>query len=594
YGLLRHLNPTTGPELASLTPPQIAFNYLGRMGAGSRRDWDVLPETGVMGGGADPAMPMKHAVEVNAVTHDLADGPVLEATWSWAGDVLAERDVRELAELWQEALHGLAAHVERGGAGGYTPSDLALVDLTQDQIEVYEATAPGSVEDVLPLSPLQEGFLYHALLDEEGTDVYTAQVRFDFEGALDAAALRTAGERLLARHANLRVAFRHDGLNRPVQVVLREVPLPWTETDLTGLDEADREAEAGRLADEARTVKFDLGSPPLLRLTLLRLAEDRHRLLLTNHHILWDGWSMPVLIDELFTLYAQGGGGTLPKVTPYRDYLAWLAAQDRDTARAAWAKALAGLEGPTLVAPHIADHAPDLPGLVSVELSEELTARLTEFGRGHGVTMNTLVQAAWGMLLARTTGRDDVVFGMTVSGRPPELSGVERMVGLFINTLPVRVRFRDEQNVSDVLRQLHINQVELMEHHHLGLAEVQQKAGGRTLFDTTMVFESYPLDASEWGSPAEGLRLTGIAGVDATHYSLALSVLPGARLTFRLGYRSDAFAPADAELHLTRLGRLLEAMADDPDRPAKLLDFLTPQERYRLLAEFGGYGPVPV
>ncbi|MFJ3128692.1 amino acid adenylation domain-containing protein, partial [Streptomyces sp. NPDC093108] len=451
------------------------------------------------------------------------------------------------------------------------------------------------IEDVLPLSPLQEGFLFHALVDEEGTDVYTAQLKFDFEGPLDAGALRAAGERLLARHANLRVSFRHDGLKRPVQAILREVPLPWTEVDLSSHDEAGREWEAARLADEERARRFSLRRPPLLRFLLIRLAGNRHRFVLTNHHILWDGWSMPVLIGELLALYAAGGGdAALPKVTPYRDYLAWLAAQDRDAARAAWASALAGLEGPTLVAPQVADRAPELPGHVSVDLSEELTRRTARLARDCSATMNTLVQAAWGLLLSRITGRDDVVFGATVSGRPPELPGVERMVGLFINTLPVRVRLRNDEPVTELVSRLQAEQAELMEHHHLGLTEVQQQAGGRDLFDTTTVFESYPLDASSWTSPAEGLKLAAVDGVDATHYPLALAAIPGPRLTLRLGYRGDAFPEAEARQYLDRMVRLLEAMADGPGRPVGTIALLTPDERRRLLVEWNGTaGPAP-
>ncbi|MEU9482016.1 amino acid adenylation domain-containing protein, partial [Streptomyces sp. NPDC048191] len=445
------------------------------------------------------------------------------------------------------------------------------------------------IEDVLPLSPLQEGFLFHALVDEEGTDVYTAQLTFDFEGPLDAAALKAAGERLLARHANLRVGFRHDGLKRPVQVVLREVPLPWTEVDLSGRDEAGREREAARVAGEERARRFSLRRPPLLRFLLIRLAENRHRFVLTNHHILWDGWSMPVLVDELLKLYAAGGGdAALPKVTPYRDYLAWLAAQDRDAARTAWASALAGLEGPTLIAPQVADRAPELPGHVSVELTDELTVRTARLARTCSATMNTLVQAAWGVLLSRMTGRDDVVFGATVSGRPPELPGVERMVGLFINTLPVRIRLRNDEPVSGLLSRLQAEQTELMEHHHLGLTEVQQQAGGRELFDTTTVFESYPLDAEAWRSPADELKLTAVDGVDATHYPLTLAAVPGPRLTLRLGYRRDAFTEAEAQQYLDRVVRLLEAMTDRPERPVGTLGILGPDERHRLLVEWNG------
>ncbi|MFE4977912.1 condensation domain-containing protein, partial [Kitasatospora sp. NPDC056651] len=588
--LLRHLNPTTTTALQPLTTPQISFNYLGRMGTSTLLDWDVLPERGLAGGGADPGMPLAHALEVNAITHERPDGPVLEATWSWPDGLLTEAEVHQLAQLWQDALHGLATHARSTNAGSHTPSDLPLVDLTQDELDVYEATYPG-LEDVLPLSPLQEGFLFHALLDERDTDVYTAQVAFDFEGKLDAAALRTAGERLLHRHPNLRAAFRHDGLKRPVQVVVRDVRLPWTEADLTELGEAERQAEAEHLAARARDRAFDLRRPPLLDFLLVKLAPERHRFVLTNHHILWDGWSSAVLIGELLALYAQQGDDAgLPRVTPYRDYLGWLAAQDLDAARTAWSAELAGLEGPTLVAREVADRAGVLPELLVAELPEDVTARLTERARQCEATLSTVVQTAWGILLARTTSREDVVFGTTVSGRPPEVPGIEKMVGLLINTLPVRVRLRPDETIARLLARVQEQQTELIDHHHLGLTEIQQLAGHGTLFDTTTVFESYPLDPSAWHSPAEGLRLAGIQAVDATHYPLALSVIPGPRLALRLAYRTDAFPAEDARRWLSRLEGLLRTIADQPELGVGQVDILTPQERHQLLVEWGGYG----
>ncbi|MFE4977995.1 amino acid adenylation domain-containing protein, partial [Kitasatospora sp. NPDC056651] len=374
-----------------------------------------------------------------------------------------------------------------------------------------------------------------------------------------------------------------------VQVVVRDVRLPWTEADLTELGEAERQAEAEHLAAADRTRKFDLRRPPLLRLLLLKLGEDHHRLVLTNHHILWDGWSMPILIGELLALYAQQGDDVgLPRVTPYRDYLGWLAAQDLDAARTAWSAELAGLEGPTLVAREVADRAPALPEQLTVELSEEFTERLGALARRCSATVSTVIQAAWGILLARTTGRDDVVFGATVSGRPPELPGVEQMVGLFINTLPVRVRLRNDETVREFLAGLQRRQAELTDHHDLGLTEIQQLAGHGTLFDTTTVFESYPLDPSAWHSPAEGLRLAGIQAVDATHYPLTLAAIPGPRLALRLAYRTDVFTAEQAEQYLSRLRRLLEAMAEQPERPAHTVEFLTPQERHQLLVEWNG------
>ncbi|MGH8570946.1 MAG: condensation domain-containing protein, partial [Gammaproteobacteria bacterium] len=207
------------------------------------------------------------------------------------------------------------------------------------------------LEDVLPLSPLQEGLLFHVLLDERGPDVYVAQFVLDVEGNLDAAALHTASQALLDRYPNLRAAFRRTTEDRCVALIARHVRLPWQTVDLSSLDPVTGQAEAARLLADERACRFDLARPPLMRMVLVRLGDGRHRLAITIHHILADGWSVPILVQELFALYASGGDATaLPPVTPYRDYLAWLGAQDRPAAQAAWRDALAGLDGPTLVA----------------------------------------------------------------------------------------------------------------------------------------------------------------------------------------------------------------------------------------------------
>ena len=275
----------------------------------------------------------------------------------------------------------------------------------------------GDLEDILPLSPLQQGFFFHALFDSDDTDVYTAQFVLDLEGPLDTAALRTAAETLLRRHANLRAAFWHEDLSRPVQVIPRTVDLPWEEIDA---DEAGADAIVAR----ERARGFDMTAPPLLRFVLVRTAPERFRLIFTNHHILLDGWSTPILATELFLLYVQGGHDTgMPRVTPYKNYLAWLAGQDRAAAEEAWRRALDGVGGPSLVAPEAAARAPEPPERTITELDERTTRRLTRAARRHGATLSTVLQGAWGLVLGRLLGANDVVFGATVSGRPPELPG---------------------------------------------------------------------------------------------------------------------------------------------------------------------------
>ena len=477
YGLLRYLNRETAPQLAQHAPPQIGFNYLGRVAASQDADWVASGED-IRLGGRDPAMPLSHAIEIDAHTLDDEAGSRLIADWTFAPALISRDDVEDLAQSWFRALEMLVRHAAQPGAGGRTPSDLPLVALSQDEIERLEREYP-RLEDVLPLSPLQEGLLFHALYDAQAPDLYTVQLELELDGALDSGALQTAAQALLQRHASLRAGFVHRELSRPVQVIVPQAAAPWRMVDLASLDETERTAQAAGVAAEDRAARFDLAAPPLMRFALIRFAADRHRLVLTNHHLLMDGWSAPVLVRELLQLYASGGDAqVLPPLTPYRRYLSWLAEQDREAAVAAWREALAGLEEATHIAPRerrqvSAQRALPCPSGSSCTLDAARTAALVEAARRHGLTLNTLVQAAWGILLGRMSGRDDVVFGVTVAGRPPELTGIESMVGLFINTLPLRLKLPPGQPLLELLKGLQDSQSRLMAHQHLGLAEIQ-------------------------------------------------------------------------------------------------------------------------
>jgi amino acid adenylation domain-containing protein len=448
-------------------------------------------------------------------------------------------------------------------------------------------TKPG-LEDVLPLSPLQEGLLFHALLDEQGLDIYTVQLVLELGGRVDGNVLRTAVEKLVARHTTLRAGFRHEGLERPVQIVRRKVPVPYREVDLTGLAGTEQARELDRVVAEDRTRKFDLNRPPLVRFTLVRLGEREHRLLVSNHHILLDGWSTPLLVSELLTLYKEKGDDAgLPRVTPYRDYLAWVAAQDRTEGERAWRDVLAGATEPTLLAPEDPNRKPIRPEHHTIDLPEEFTSALMAQARRHGLTVNTLLQGAWGILLGRLTGRDDVVFGGTVSGRPPELPGVEHMIGLFINTLPVRVTLDPAESLIGLLARHQKQQAGLMNHQHLSLSDVQQLGGWKDgigeLFDTLTVTENYPIDptalAAEEKPDPDTMRVTGLEGQDANHYPFSLAAVPGPRLHLRLSYRPDLFAAETIAALGTRLEQLFRLVVEEPETPVGRLDILTAQER---------------
>ncbi|MFI7388886.1 amino acid adenylation domain-containing protein, partial [Streptomyces sp. NPDC049813] len=579
YGLLRYLNEQTAPELAG-AEPQIGFNYLGRFTTDSHDGGLGLRS------GADDGMPLAHTVEVNSLIEEAGEGPVLRAVWSWAGEILSQERVGELAQAWFEELTAIAEAVEQG-AGGHTPSDFPLVEIDQEQINALEGElrAEGGLADVTSLSPLQQGLAFHAGYDEQGTDVYTAQFVLELTGPLDVERLRAAAQAVLDRHANLRAAFRQTADGRWMQVVTGSVPgsvpAPFRTLDVSSYDTPEDEAAA--VADRERATPFDLRRAPLLRWVLVRLGTDRHRLVLTNHHILLDGWSMPVLFRELLAFYRQGGAAGLPAVRPFGAYLAWLAEADRPAAEAAWREALAGVEEPTLVAPAFTAAQTRVPERCEARVAESVVAELTVLARSWGVTLNTLVQTVWGVLVGGLTGREDVVFGSVVSGRPAELPGVESMVGLFINTLPVRIRLDAAETLAGLVQRVQQEQAALLAYHHLGLTEIQQLADTGQLFDTLTIFENYPriTAASEGATDGPGFSIS--SAVDATHYPLAFAAIPaGDAMRLRLDYQPAAFDQERASRILDRYQHLLHHLTTTADRPLAQLDMLLPGERNTL------------
>jgi amino acid adenylation domain-containing protein/non-ribosomal peptide synthase protein (TIGR01720 family) len=392
-----------------------------------------------------------------------------------------------------------------------------------------------SVEDVLPLTPLQQGMVFHALLGDRA-DVYTVQTVLRLTEDVDPERMRGAAEALVRRHANLRAAFRTQASGQFVQVIRRSVAVPFRV-----VGEMDFDAD--------RAEPFDLARPPLLRFTLV----GKRILVLTAHHLLWDGWSAPVLVRELLALYE---GRPLPPVRPYREHLTWLSKQDTAAAERAWAKALSELDEPTLVG----GSAAGFPRRTEFTVDGRA---LEQAARDHGVTANAVVQGAWALTLSVLTGRDDLVFGATVSGRSAEVPGVESMVGMFINTVPVRVRLSPRESLAALFARVQAEQALLLEHQHLGLADIQRVSGHASLFDTLVVFESYPMDG-------EIPLLADVSVRDATHYPLALLVVPGEEFMVRIDHDPAQFPTVSliAQCFQDVLGRFVAA----PDTPVSRLD----------------------
>src|SRR6185312_13333291 len=385
YGLLRYLNPEV--DLGD-SDPVIGFNYLGRLGGGaadlSPDLWQLSEDSFALAGAVGAvALPLPHTVELNAGTMDTADGPHLQANWTWALSALDEKQIGKLSELWFDALAGICAHVQ-GGGGGLTPSDIAPARLSQRDIDELEQRY--DVADVLPLTALQQGLLFHSTTQPNG-DVYSVQLTIALRGALDAHRLQRAVQTVVTRHPNLAARFCPD-FGDPVQIIPAAPEPAYRHVELDG---GDVDAQVQEIAAAERAAMRDLGSEPPVRAALIRVADNEFRFVLTVHHIVMDGWSLPVLLHEVFACYYAS---RLPAAPPYRSFVSWLADRDVAAARAAWREVLDGFDTPTLVGPAGRVEL-GRRGVASLQLSAETTSALGELARSCRTTMNTVLQGAW-------------------------------------------------------------------------------------------------------------------------------------------------------------------------------------------------------
>jgi amino acid adenylation domain-containing protein/non-ribosomal peptide synthase protein (TIGR01720 family) len=555
-----------GDRVGAAPPAEIGFNYLGQLDATLSGQAPLRRVDAPTGPLRAPRARRRHRVDVDAA---VLDGR-LEARFTHGAD-LAGQTLAALGERFLAALAELLAP--------------------------EQALTEPLVESVHPLAPLAQGMLFHTLYAAD-PGVYLTQKSLGLRGALDEAALRGAFADVLDRHPSLRVSVAWEGLDRPVQRVHREARLPVVHHDLRGLGAEEQAAAVARIEAEDRRLGFALERAPLMRLALLRLDEEAWRVLWSFHHLLLDGWSTQIVLGEVFTRYgarARGLAGDLATRRPYADYLAWLGGQDPARAAAFWRSELRGFPART---PLGVDRPalPDAPAATFAEqrltLPASTSAALLDVARRLRVTPSTLVQGAWAVLLSRYSGEDDVLFGVTVSGRSAPVAGIEGMVGLFINTLPLRVLVEPDREAGAWLAALHERQAQLRDVEHVPLVEVQGCSAvprGTPLFESLVVFESYPLEAAALG-PA-GLTVTAARTVAPTTYPLTLAAAVRDGLHLEVGYDRQRLDDAVATRLLGHLATLLAGIAADPHRPLRELPLLPPAERHRLLVEWSTTGP---
>ncbi|QSQ15806.1 non-ribosomal peptide synthase/polyketide synthase [Myxococcus landrumensis] len=592
FGVLRHLSPdpVLRERLRALPAPEVGFNYLGQLDT-------VLPPTAPLGLSEGHVGPTRAAGGLRAHVLDVdcvVSGGRLRLMLTHGTGLHRAETVARLAEELRAALRELIAHGLSEDPRGLSPSDFPLAKLG---VGALERLADGlraqgrrlrDVEDLYPLSPLQQGILFHHLQEEE-TQPYFNQISFEMEGALDVRALTEAWRQSAQRFTILRTGFFWEGLDAPLQAVMREAEPVVTVEDWRSVPRESLDSRMAAFIAEDRRRGVVLSVAPLFRLALLRTEERVWRVVFSVSHLLLDGWSTQWVTRDVFTRYEALRRGMTPprgETRPYRDFIAWLAKQDSDAARRFWRNALVGFTEPTRLNLGGAPRGQTGRGEQEVRLGVEESAAFVSFARQHALTPGTVIQGAWAVLLGRYSGGDDVVFGLTVSGRPPELPGIESMVGMFINAIPVRVRMPSSRPVGAWLKGLQAWLQEAREYESAPLVEVRgwsEVPSSEQLFESLVIYENYPME-SGLSAPSDELVLRNPVAMEVDHHPLTLLALPGRELVLKLTYDASRFEAAAVRRMLAQVRHLLTELRSKVERPLSELSLLSAEERRRMLA----------
>ncbi len=589
YGLLHYLhrNNERVEELKRGLQPQISFNYLGQYDQMFAEPDLFVSASESSGLAASPLGEREYLIDVNS---SITNGH-LQMVWTYSTNRHREETMDVLAQSYIQTLRALIRHCQMVEYGGYTPSDFPLAHLSQEQLDRIIGKRR-DVEALYPLSPLQQGLLFQSLY-APGKGDYITQINYTLQGSLHFENFREAWQQLVNHYTILRTSYRWEHLEEPLQMVQQKVVLPFLLQDWRVYSEEEQQERFHALLQADRQQGFDLALAPLMRVTLLQMGEDRYELLWTHHHLLLDGWSLPIVFNKIFANYdALVAGKQIhhPAVPPYQDYIAWLQRQDYGSTENFWQRWLDGFDTPT---PLGINHLPDEEQSTeehSVSLQQDLSVAMTQalhsFSRAYQLTLNTVFLGAWSLLLARYSGQEDLVFGITVSGRPQELPGVEQMVGLFINTLPMRVRLAGEMPLLSWLKMLQEQQSELRQYEYSPLVQTQnwsQVPRGTALFESLFVFENYPLVQPALMEGEQQLHITAVRSKEQIHYPLTLMIVPQEQFLVKVLYKENRFTHEAIANLLKHLQVILQNILDLPAQNLRSVELLTQQERERLL-----------
>ncbi|HMS64575.1 MAG TPA: amino acid adenylation domain-containing protein [Ignavibacteria bacterium] len=449
-----------------------------------------------------------------------------------------------------------------------------------------------NIEDIYELAPLQQGILFHTLYTE-GSDAYIDQFCYDLSGDLNEEILKNAWTEIIKRHGVFRTSFQWKGISKPVQIVNKEAELPWKFNDWSNLSEEERNSDFKKFLEKDRSEVFSMEKAPLMRCTLIKLTESKYKFVWTFHHIIMDGWSYPIIQNEVFSIYdhlLNSKEIDLPKPVPYKQFILWLNKQDKESAGKFWKNELKGLDSPTIISSNYSDIQGKEGEAKEIDLhfSVKETSEIQLAAKKNQLTLNTVIQGVWADLLSTYSGEEEVLFGATVSGRDPSLRGVENMIGLFINTLPVRVKVDKSKDLILWLKEIQSNHLERDQYSYSSLIDIQEISGfprGTQLFENILVFENYPPDRSAENID-RGIQISNLFAVERTNFPLTIVIAPGQSLSIKFIYDTSKYSPVLIEQIKTNFKTLLENFSKNSESKLSEISILTEAERNKIIYEW--------
>ncbi|TCW37425.1 bacitracin synthase 3 [Laceyella sacchari] len=581
YGILRYLTPAEmTSDLSFSCKPEISFNYLGQFDQGG-----LDPSSMPTGEWFSPETPVDVAIEINGW---VTEGQ-LTLECSYDRTAFTEQTIHQLLNEVKRSLHALAEHCLAQPESLRTPSDFSIGSCSLEDLElVRNIVAEAEIQDLYHLSPMQEGILFHALKDKE-SEAYFDQITFRMEGVLDPERLKKSLDSLIQKYDVFRTVFIYDKVKKPIQVVLKHKEATFRYEDIRHLAPAEQSAHIEAFKRQDRLKGFDLTRDVMIRFALFQTGDRHYQMVFSSHHILMDGWCFGIIVEDWLNFYIDAQ--QTESAAPYSEYIRWLERQDDQQATAYWKEYLHGYEQAVSIPQDTLDgrRGSEPKAELDFRLDKELTERLTRTAARQRVTLNTMFQAIWGVLLQRYNDTDDVVFGAVISGRPTEIPDVEKMVGLFINTIPVRVQGQRDTSFTDLLAEMQENALASERYGYKSLAEIQAGTDlSGALFNHILVFENYPLDQNLFSKRADelGFTITGLDVFEQENFELSVTIYPGEQLHLKVQYDQALYSQDKIERLFTHLQTVMEQVVTTPEMKLAVIEIVSEAERTQLLTAF--------